>query len=89
MTHNGLGGSAYSIELYVREIFILPILLDAARGLVAWAVRPAGVAPAKITSTFGDIHARVPIVTVDEQRALQPENATADADQRNICFLDD
>ena len=30
---------------------------------------------------LSDIHARMPIVTVDEQRALQLENATADAGQ--------
>jgi hypothetical protein len=39
------------------------------------------VGPDALGKILGDIHARVPMVTVDEQRALQLENAKADADQ--------
>ena len=39
------------------------------------------VAPETRGKVLGDIHARIPMVTLDEQRALQLENAQADAKQ--------
>jgi hypothetical protein len=39
------------------------------------------VGPEALAKVMGDIHARVPMVTVNEQRALQLENAKVDAKQ--------
>jgi len=36
---------------------------------------------------LGEVHARIPMVTADEQRALQMENAEADVRDECIAYL--
>lgn len=46
--------------------------------------RPRDASRSALGKIFGDVHARVAMVTPDEQRALQLENAKVDAEQGSV-----